>query len=129
MKRILVSGLLTASVALTPLPALADNAFVGGLVGGFAILNARNGRVTIPTLGANSTFEDPVRPQIDLGPDYDAIYSSYRPYTDFRNNNLSANFPDAAKIWIANWKRQSGQQLVAPPFLVVEAPHDDIVVV
>ena len=35
MKRILVSGLLTASVALTPLPALADNAFVGGLVGGF----------------------------------------------------------------------------------------------
>ena len=83
----------------------------GGLVGGFAILNARNGRVTIPTLGANSTFEDPVRPQIDLGPDYDAIYSSYRPYTDFRNNNLSANFPDAAKIWIANWKRQSGQQL------------------
>ncbi|MCX2965381.1 DUF4012 domain-containing protein [Gordonia aquimaris] len=83
----------------------------GGLVGGFAILNARDGRVTIPTLGANSTFEDPVRPQIDLGPDYDAIYSSYRPYTDFRNNNLSANFPDAAKIWIANWKRQSGQQL------------------
>ncbi|WP_289155476.1 peptidoglycan-binding domain-containing protein [uncultured Salipiger sp.] len=35
MKRIFVSGLLTASVALTPLPVLADNAFVGGLVGGF----------------------------------------------------------------------------------------------
>ncbi|MEE3851340.1 DUF4012 domain-containing protein [Gordonia sp. LSe1-13] len=83
----------------------------GGLVGGFAIMNARNGRVTVPTLGANSTFRDPVRPQIDLGPDYDAIYSSYRPYTDFRNNNLSAHFPDAAKIWIANWQRQTGQEL------------------
>ncbi|MBN9888440.1 peptidoglycan-binding domain-containing protein [Salipiger abyssi] len=34
MKRRFVTGLLTASVALTPLPALADNAFVGGLVGG-----------------------------------------------------------------------------------------------
>lgn len=83
----------------------------GGLVGGFAVLNARNGRVTVPTLGANSTFDDPARPQIDLGEDYDTIYSSYRPYTDFRNGNLSPNFPDAAQIWIANWKRQTGQQL------------------
>ncbi len=83
----------------------------GGLVGGFGVLNARNGRLTAPTLGANSEFENPVRPQVDLGPDYDAIYSPYHPYTDFRNGNLSADFTDAARIWIANWKRQTGQQL------------------
>lgn len=34
MKRSFLAGLLTSSIALTPLPALADNAFVGGLVGG-----------------------------------------------------------------------------------------------
>ncbi|EAU44198.1 hypothetical protein R2601_19467, partial [Salipiger bermudensis HTCC2601] len=34
MKRHVIAGLLTSSIALTPLPALADNAFVGGLVGG-----------------------------------------------------------------------------------------------
>jgi len=34
VKRHVIAGLLTSSIALTPLPALADNAFVGGLVGG-----------------------------------------------------------------------------------------------
>lgn len=83
----------------------------GGLVGGFAVLNATGGRVTIPELGANSEFRDPATPQINLGPEYDAIYSYYRPYTDFRNGNLSAHFPDAAQIWLANWRAQTGRQL------------------
>ena len=41
----------------------------GGLVGGFAVLNATGGRVTIPELGANSEFRDPATPQINLGPE------------------------------------------------------------
>lgn len=83
----------------------------GGLVGGFAIINATDGRVTAPTLGANSDFRNPARPQIDLGQEYDWLFDSFKPYTDFRNSNLSPNFPDAARIWIANWKSQTGQQL------------------
>ncbi len=83
----------------------------GGLVGGFGLLNATGGRVTVPELGANSEFRDPTTPKIDLGPEYDAIYSYYKPYTDFRNGNLSAHFPDAAKIWLANWQAQTGQKL------------------
>ncbi|AZG48098.1 DUF4012 domain-containing protein [Gordonia insulae] len=83
----------------------------GGLVGGFAILDATDGRITVPTLGANSVLRKPVLPQTSFGLDYDTIYSSYRPYTDPRNANLSPNFPDAAQIWIANWRYQTGQQL------------------
>ncbi|MCR5977815.1 DUF4012 domain-containing protein [Gordonia jinghuaiqii] len=83
----------------------------GGLVGGFAVLRAADGRVTIPELGANSEFRDPATPTINLGPEYDAIYSYYKPYTDFRNGNLSADFTDAAQIWIANWRAQTGQRL------------------
>lgn len=83
----------------------------GGLFGGFAVVNATDGRVTVPTLGANSVFEDPVTPQLNLGEDYDTLYGPFRPYTDYRNANLSPDFTDAAKIWIANWKEQTGQQL------------------
>ncbi|MFT4041891.1 MAG: DUF4012 domain-containing protein [Gordonia sp. (in: high G+C Gram-positive bacteria)] len=83
----------------------------GGLVGGFGILNAVGGRITAVTLGANSVLKNPATPQIDLGEQYGDIYSSYRPYTDWRNNNLSPDFRDAAQIWIANWKAQTGQHL------------------
>ena len=83
----------------------------GGLVGGFGLLNATGGRVTVPELGANSEFRDPATPKINLGAEYDSIYSYYKPYTDFRNGNLSAHFPDAAKIWLANWQAQTGQRL------------------
>ncbi|MEP9390793.1 DUF4012 domain-containing protein [Gordonia sp. VNK1] len=83
----------------------------GGLVGGFAIVNATDGRVTTPTLGANNQFRDPARPQIDLGDEYNLLYSQFHPYTDFRNGNIDADFRDAARIWIANWESQNGRQL------------------
>ena len=83
----------------------------GGLVGGFAILNADDGRITAPELGANSDVENPKTKQIDLGTEYNELYEWTHPYTDFRNSNISPNFPDAARIWIANWKAQTGDQL------------------
>ncbi|MEP9415086.1 DUF4012 domain-containing protein [Gordonia sp. VNQ95] len=83
----------------------------GGLLGGFGILDATDGRVTAPELGRNYDLENPPRPQIDLGDDFNYLYDWTHVYTDFRNNNISPNFPDAAQIWIANWKAQSGQQL------------------
>ena len=83
----------------------------GGLLGGFAILRAANGRITAPELGRNSDIENPSRQQVDLGTEYNELYEWTHPYTDYRNNNISPNFPDAARIWIANWKAQTGQQL------------------
>ncbi|UEA57829.1 DUF4012 domain-containing protein [Gordonia otitidis] len=83
----------------------------GGLVGGFAILRADDGRISAPQLGQNSDLEDPRTRQVDFGSDYNALYDWTRPYTDFRNSNISPNFPDTARIWIANWKEQTGQQL------------------
>ncbi|MGV9669262.1 DUF4012 domain-containing protein [Gordonia sp. NPDC003504] len=83
----------------------------GGLVGGFAIVNATDGHVTTPTLGANNEFRNPARPQVDLGDEYNLLYSQFHPYTDFRNGNIDADFRDAAQIWLANWKSQTGQQL------------------
>nr|WP_274379697.1 DUF4012 domain-containing protein [Gordonia polyisoprenivorans] len=83
----------------------------GGLLGGFGILNATNGHATTPELGRNSDLVNPPQAQLALGADFDDLYGWTKAYTDNRNNNISPNFPDAARIWIANWKAQSGQQL------------------
>ncbi|WP_307190346.1 DUF4012 domain-containing protein [Gordonia desulfuricans] len=83
----------------------------GGLVGGFAILNATKGRLTAPELGANNDFRYPTTPQTDLGSDFNSLYATFHPYTDFRNANMSPSFPDAAQIWIANWHEVTGEQL------------------
>jgi len=56
-------------------------------------------------------LRNPSIPQLNLGPESDRLYKCFKPYTDYRNGDLSANFPDAAQIWIANWKAQTGHQL------------------
>lgn len=83
----------------------------GGLLGGFAIIDAKNGTVSAPTLGRNADLADPESPTLDLGEDYNTLYGWTKPYTDARNNNISPHFPDAARIWIANWQKQTGQRL------------------
>lgn len=83
----------------------------GGLVGGFAILGADNGYITTPRLGQNLGIEEPAGPQVDLGPDHNRLYGWTRAYLDVRNSNMSPDFTDAARIWIANWKAQTGQRL------------------
>nr|WP_051989706.1 DUF4012 domain-containing protein [Gordonia soli] len=83
----------------------------GGLLGGFATVEANEGRVTTPLLGRNIDLRNPPSPQVELGSDFDDLYGWTKPYTDFRNNNISPSFPDAAKIWIANWRAQTGQNL------------------
>ncbi|WP_461666449.1 DUF4012 domain-containing protein [Gordonia sputi] len=83
----------------------------GGLVGGFAVMSAEKGHVTTPQLGQNLDMSEPTTPQLDLGPDYNRLYAWTRSYLDVRNSNYSPNFPDAARIWIANWRGQTGQQL------------------
>lgn len=83
----------------------------GGLTGGYLIVNATGGKVSAPESGRNVDLDRPSSPQVDLGDDYDDLYSSIHPYTDTRNSNISPSFPDAARIWIANWRAQTGVQL------------------
>ncbi|GAB91339.1 hypothetical protein GORHZ_127_00270 [Gordonia rhizosphera NBRC 16068] len=83
----------------------------GGLLGAFAIVDARNGRVSTPTLGQNAELENPRVRQVNLGSEFNDLYTWTHAYTDNRNNNISPSFPDAARIWIANWKHQTGQLL------------------
>ncbi|MBE7161748.1 MAG: DUF4012 domain-containing protein [Williamsia herbipolensis] len=88
----------------------AESRATGGLLGAYGVVSARNGRVNVDNLGANTTLRAPSRP-IDLGPDYTLNYGINRPYTDSRNSNVSAHFPYAAQIWMSMWQQQSGERL------------------
>lgn len=81
----------------------------GGLLGGFAILQAEAGAVGFDTLAANTELTPAPEGTVDLGADYAQTWGTYNPTGAWNNSNLSAHFPYAAQIWQALWQRQSGQ--------------------
>ncbi|HWM04059.1 MAG TPA: DUF4012 domain-containing protein, partial [Actinophytocola sp.] len=83
----------------------------GGLIGGFALITADNGELTLDTLASNIELEPGAPPGIDLGPDYRQQYAGYSSTTSWLNANSSPHFPYAAQIWSSLWKQQGGQEL------------------
>jgi hypothetical protein len=79
----------------------------GGLLGGFGVLRFDNGTPSVDTL-ADDTELGGASAHIDLGPEFAGQYGFTRPYTDFRNSNISSHFPYAAQIWKSMWAQQSG---------------------
>lgn len=87
----------------------AESRGTGGLLGAYAVIEARAGSLSLRELGANSDLRDAKRLPVDLGPDYLQLYGQDPAL--WRNSNLSPHFPYAAAIWLALWKRQSKEQL------------------
>jgi len=106
----LAPSMLGADGPRTYLMAFQNNAEArgtGGLLGGFGILRFDNGTPTVDTLAPNTDLDEAAA-TIDLGPEFDAQYGFTKPYTDFRNSNLSSHFPYAAQIWKSMWEQESG---------------------
>lgn len=82
----------------------------GGLIGGTGILRFDNGKPTVDTLQPNSELND-AKADIDLGPEFNNVYGTSNPYSDFRNSNQSSHFPYAAQIWKSMWERQGGAKV------------------
>lgn len=106
----LAPSMLGADGPRTYLMAFQNNAEArgtGGLLGGFGVIRFENGTPTIDLLAPNTEL-DQATAKIDLGPDFNQQYEFANPYTDYRNSNLSPNFPYAARIWKSMWEEQSG---------------------
>ena len=81
----------------------------GGLVGTWAVLAADDGRISVADVGSNGDL-----PNLDAMPaSFDADYLAR--YGDdptlFVNMNLSPDFPSAATLWLASWKKATGEEL------------------
>ena len=82
----------------------------GGLAGAFAIISADHGKITFDKFEPDNTLDD-VTTGLDFGSDFNQTYDAADVTGDYRDANLSPNFPYAAQIWIAEWKKVSGQTL------------------
>ncbi|MCB8910101.1 DUF4012 domain-containing protein [Rhodococcus rhodochrous] len=82
----------------------------GGLLGGFAIVRAIDGAVTVDDVSSNRELRTDYTP-IDLGPDFQQAYGHSRPTQDFRNSNVSPHFPYAGQIWQSMWQQETGERV------------------
>jgi len=82
----------------------------GGLLGGFAVIRANDGAVSVDDVTSNREFRFDYDP-IDLGPDFQRAYGHSRPTQDFRNSNVSPHFPYAGQIWQSMWEQETGQRV------------------
>lgn len=79
----------------------------GGLLGGTGVLRFDNGKPTVDNLASNAELYDATA-ATDLGPEFNDVYGSSKPFSDIRNSNQSAHFPWAAQIWKSMWEREGG---------------------
>jgi hypothetical protein len=82
----------------------------GGLPGAFAIAKADHGQLTFTRFEPDTTLVN-VKSGLDFGANFDATYNAATVTGDYRESNLSPNFPYAARIWLAEWQKVSGQRL------------------
>ncbi len=83
----------------------------GGLVGGFAILQADRGALRVVQTGDNTELGDRTTPAVDLGAEFTDRYAQYGSTMHWNNSNMSPHFPSAATIWLAMWRARTGQRL------------------
>ncbi|MFF4208648.1 DUF4012 domain-containing protein [Streptomyces sp. NPDC001796] len=89
---------------------LAEARGTGGLPGAFAVLRADRGHLSFERFGNNTEME-PVKPDIDLGADFNARYTGSDPAHTWPNSNMSPHFPYAARIWTAAWQKHTGERV------------------
>ncbi|HVV30411.1 MAG TPA: DUF4012 domain-containing protein [Mycobacteriales bacterium] len=75
----------------------------GGIVGAFGIMHADNGHISFTELGSDAQLDMHLPPVSAQG----AASDRY----DWRNANLSADFPAVARTYVALWQEQTGQRL------------------
>ncbi|MEV0182396.1 DUF4012 domain-containing protein [Streptomyces sp. NPDC050625] len=89
---------------------LAESRGTGGLPGAFAVLRADRGRLSFERFGNNTEMET-VKPDIDLGAEFDTRYAGSDPAHTWPNSNMSPHFPYAARIWAAAWRKHTGERV------------------
>lgn len=85
----------------------------GGLPGAFAIVQISRGRFQFVRFESDGYLVGTPATGVDFGSGYDQLYgtSSNGARVEYRNTNLSPNYPYAAQLWLAMWRHKTGQQL------------------
>jgi hypothetical protein len=84
----------------------------GGLLGGFGILEADQGRLRLVRLGPNKALQDtyPVA-TAGLDAEFAQRYARFGADGFWLNSNMSAHFPTVNRIWTSMYERTTGERL------------------
>lgn len=88
----------------------AESRGLGGLPGAFAIVTANDGRLQFTHFGSDTELIG-TDSGVTLPSDYLRSYGTADPASDFRNSDMSPNFPYAARIWAGMWQAKTGQHI------------------
>jgi hypothetical protein len=92
----------------------AESRGTGGIIGGFAILQVRDGRISVLQQGSNQELyadDRGIMPPAGLPSGFTQAYGPYLVFSDWRNINLAPQLPAVASLITAKWKARTGQQL------------------
>lgn len=88
----------------------AESRGLGGLPGAFAIATAYHGRLRFTHFGSDSELIG-TPAHVSMPSSYRTSYGSAHPSADYRNSDISPDFPYAARIWASMWRQHSGQAI------------------
>ncbi|MEU8590871.1 DUF4012 domain-containing protein [Streptomyces sp. NPDC048664] len=84
----------------------AESRGTGGMPGAYAVLTADRGALGLKEFGRDTDMQT-VRPKVNLGAEFTAMYERSDPVNTWPNSNMSPHFPYAARIWSAAWLARS----------------------
>ena len=89
---------------------LGESRGTGGLIGGFAVLRADHGRLTVEAEGTDKDLRNgPVPPSSDIPKDFVESYRYSGTFDIWQNVNLSPDLPTVAKVIRDRWRHQTGR--------------------
>jgi hypothetical protein len=83
----------------------------GGLIGVFGILSASDGHISLDEVAPIEELGPQVRPSVHAPPAYSALYAPLGALRDWRQANLSPNFPATSSVLLDMYQRVRHEQL------------------
>lgn len=84
---------------------------LGGLPGVTAVVSVANGRLRLSDFHNNSYLVGLGKVAVDLPAAFRRTFAGDKVTTDFRDTDLSPDFPIAGKVWLAMWQAKTGERL------------------
>jgi hypothetical protein len=83
----------------------------GGLLGAYGVIEASRGKLSLATVGSNSSLPRLDKPAIDMGEAFDQRYGKFEPAQEWRNTNVSPDFPSVHAMYAAMYQEARGERI------------------
>jgi hypothetical protein len=83
----------------------------GGLLGAYGIIEASKGKLSLVTVGSNSSLPKLDQPAIDMGETFNRRWDKFEPAREWRNTNATPDFPSVHTMYAAMYQKAKGEKI------------------